>query len=206
MYNMECTYSSKDMPKENFCTLTEVDNPCTQALIRLNIEECLWKCTFTADKEQIHSMRVQDDGVYIGDTKFAISEGNKVIYSVPPLIVYSNSLITLTDPKGEEVKYPALIPFTEQKIVQSMLTSVQQTLVQTRGLINDFWSNIDYTEYINYFSWGLQILIMPLTFLGLILTCRHKKLITKAVKRVSEKKVRRGRAAENDVLLRRLDM
>jgi hypothetical protein len=73
-------------------------------------------------------------------------------------------------------------------------------------MISDFWSNIDYEAYANYFSWALQLITFPLPFIGLILTCRHRKLINKARKKLAKQDARKGRTTQNEMLLQRLDM
>jgi hypothetical protein len=205
LWNLECTDNGVLNEDSPLCTLEEIDTPCTQALGRNDLDSALWVCTFTKDKNPVHISRIQDEGVLITTTEYSIADGTKVIYTQPPIVIYSNQLITLTK-SSEEITFPPRVNFTTQKVIPSLLTAVQQTLVRTRGSISDFWDHIDYTEYANYLSWGLQFLTLPLPLIGLILTCRHRRLINKAKKKIKKKDNRKGRSERNDLLLQRLDM
>jgi len=154
-------------------------------------------------KYPVHIRRIYDEGVLITTTEYGIADGNKVIYTRPPIVIYTNQQITLTK-SSEEIIFPPRVNFTTQKVIPSLLTMVQQTLVQTRGSISDFWENIDYTEYMNYLSWALQLLTLPLPLVGLIITCRHRKLINKAKKKLKKKDTRTNRTERNDLLLQRV--
>jgi hypothetical protein len=169
------------------------------------LESALWQCKFTADVNPVHIQRINDDGILISTTDFGIADGAKIVYATPPIVIYSNQIVTLTK-DSEEIKFPPRITFPTQKVVQSLLSTVQQTLVGTRGMISDFWSNIDYAAYANYFAWALQLITFPLPFIGLILTCRHRKLINKARKKLAKQDARKGRTTQNEMLLQRLDM
>jgi hypothetical protein len=52
----------------------------------------------------------------------------------------------------------------------------------------------------------LQLLTLPLPLVGLIITCRHRKLINKAKKKLKKKDTRTNRTERNDLLLQRVDM
>jgi hypothetical protein len=205
LWNLECKDTDILNEHSPLCTLTAVDTLCTQALVRNDLEAALWQCIFTADKNPVQVQRLMDDGLFISTTNFGVADGNKVIYAIPPIVIYSNKEISLTK-DTEEIKYPPLVKFATQKVVLSLLTTVQQTLVSTRGMISDYWSNINYAEYANYLAWALQLLTFPLPFIGLILTCRHRKLINKARKKLAKQDARKGRTTQNEFLLQRLDM
>ena len=205
LWNLECTDDNILHANSPLCTLTAVDTLCTQALTRNDLESALWQCKFTADVNPVHIQRINDDGILISTTDFGIADGAKIVYATPPIVIYSNQIVTLTK-DSEEIKFPPRITFPTQKIVQSLLSTVQQTLVGTRGMISDFWSNIDYEAYANYFAWALQLITFPLPFIGLILTCRHRKLINKAKKKLAKQDARKGRTTQNEMLLQRLDM
>jgi hypothetical protein len=206
LFKYKCENSEVLNDKAPLCTIEEIDNLCTQAILRNEIDVALWKCHFSRDTSDLYATRLLDEGILVTSNKYAVAEGTKMLYQNPPIVIYTNLLITLTDEKGEEIKFPATIQVRDQKVVQSALTEVQKQLIATRGAINDFWSTIDWTEYANYGSWVLQLLITPLTFLGLIFSCKHKRLIAKAKKTVSVKKARKGRAVNNDMLLQQLEM
>ncbi len=49
-----------------------------------------------------------------------------MIYQNPPIVIYTNALITLTYVKREEIKFPATVQVRDQKVVQSALTEVHK--------------------------------------------------------------------------------
>jgi len=205
LWNLECVDTEVLSEESPLCNLEAIDTPCTQALGRNDLDSALWSCTYTKDKDPVHIRRIYDEGVLITTTEYGIADGNKVIYTRPPIVIYTNQQITLTK-SSEEIIFPPRVNFTTQKVIPSLLTMVQQTLVQTRGSISDFWENINYTEYMNYLSWALQLLTLPLPLVGLIITCRHRKLINKAKKKLKKKDTRTNRTERNDLLLQRVDM
>ena len=156
--------------KAPLCSIDQIDTACSQALLRGEIENCLENCKFTEDKLEIHSQRLLNEGVYIGTTHFAIADGSKVVYSPPPIIIFTNNLLTLTDKEGEEIKYTADILFDEQKVIVSTLSTEQKEKVRTKGYNNDFWANIPWRDYLVYTASGITVVMVPLTLIGWVMS------------------------------------
>jgi hypothetical protein len=112
--------------KAKLCTIEEVDTLCTQAILRNEIETALWKCTFTRDTTDFQATGLLYEGILVTSNKYSIAQGTRMIYQNPPIVIYTNALITLTYVKREEIKFPATVQVRDQKVVQSALTEVHK--------------------------------------------------------------------------------
>lgn len=206
LHSMTCE-SSVDLNQEApLCQISILDTLCSAALIRNDLENILYTCTFTKDDEQTEHCRTLDDGIYVGAQDLSMADGTKVVYSAPPVIIYSNKEVTLTQHDGKEIKYPAVIAFAEQKVVVTSLSLLQISMVKTKGMWADFQEKFDYMEWINYTSWAVQAALLPLTFIGMILACRTRKQMRKTVKIVTKKRQNKANARENARLLETVNL
>lgn len=206
LHSYKCEALDELNTEAPLCEITMLDTTCSNALIRNDLELILYSCTFTYDTQPTEHCRTLDDGIYVGNYELSIADGTKLVYSTPPVLIYSNNLVTLTEKNGKEIKYPAVIVFTEAKVVVTSLSLLQISMIKTRGMWADYRETFDYMTWITYTSWSVQVMFMPLTLIGMILTCRHKKQLRKTVKLMTAKRKKKENSRENTRLLESVNL
>lgn len=154
------------------CTEQEIESLCRHALQHDDVDKILSNCNFTLVTPELIS-HLHDDGILIQGEEIMLLEDGKNIFSKPPLIIYTNlELIVLKDHK--ESKIIANTHTDNPRIIETKLSEDQISSMVSKAWWGDIAREMGWEDYVEYVGLALELILLPLTLLGIVLGLRGK--------------------------------
>jgi hypothetical protein len=172
---------------------------CISALEQQDVDLAIRSCKFEYGSDSI-AVRLQNEGILVQGEFLNVMQGTVALIQKPPLVIYSNSEIKVSN-LIEELIFKPTIPFLEQKVETSKITGLQLAAMKVRAYWHFIWSSIQSSEILNYISIIIEAIFAPLTLVGLCLGCRKRTVSQKENIRVVNRRSRKSNYRENMELL-----
>jgi hypothetical protein len=157
------------------CSIHSLPLLCKKALDGINVKEIINTCNFTIEELVLPYVSLSKGGVLIqGDTQVTID--SKTVKELPPYVVYSPDDVTVIFDNEETILSPTAT-ITELAFVTSLITPEDVALLRKKVFWHDKWMNIEEDDIANYAVTLLNMLCIPLAFLGLHWTLRRRKAL-----------------------------
>jgi len=94
--------------------------------------------------------------------------------------------------KGEELVFPGLTIPSVEGTVTSSLTAIDILAMTTKCYWDTLWINFDYNDYVEWLALALEVILFPLTLIGICLGVKNK-----VARRISDRKLSKARRQQN---------
>ena len=185
--------------KTPICSPSNEYLTCISALEQQDVDLAIRSCKFEYGSDSI-AVRLQNEGILVQGEFLNVMQGTVALIQKPPLVIYSNSEIKVSN-LIEEMVFKPTIQFLEQKVETSKITGLQLAAMKVRAYWHFIWSSIQSSEILNYISIIIEAIFAPLTLVGLCLGCRKRTVSQKENIRVVNRRSRKSNYRENMELL-----
>jgi hypothetical protein len=198
---LECTDIYGDF---NVCMEKPVPEYCKRALDMNEVPTIIKFCNFTKSEPPIGTV-LPNGGILIqGDDEVEILDGTTKIPNRLPIVIYTPNVLTIKLHEEDYIFTPA-IQVESLVIVESILTNQDiENLISTAN-----WRKIiDEIELENYVDLGLiilQIIVIPITIVGLVIALKQRKILKKLnIKGLTRHKGRQNLRENQTFLMKRV--
>ena len=176
-------------PEVPICGKVEDMQTCLRKLERHEFDDVISNCKFEY-REVPTVQRLDTEELLVqGSEDIHVSEGQKVIFQSLPLVIGSESKVTISIENGEEYEYYGSgIKQTGIKI--SKLSKTQINLLLIKATWDETIRGFSIHDYVEYIALLLQLLFAPLTIVAVILACVAKRTHTQRKKATEIEKTR----------------
>ena len=158
------------------CQIHEFPPHCKKALDDNDVRGAISYCEFSKTTLQV-AQSLPEGGVLVQDLAIEalqIAAGGAVITQPPPLIIYSPRDVHVKH-GDEEYVYAPSDSVTEQKILQSMLTTEDFYKLISVVYWREFGRSFQVSDIIRYILVAMQLIILPLTIYGVVMAIKNAK-------------------------------
>ena len=195
---LECSPEEIRKSEVISCREHEIEKECAHAIQHEVIEKMLTHCSFTKVKPEL-AVRLHDNGVLVQGIDVIIRENGKSIFHDTPLVIYTNYdlIISLL---SYEVTIVANTITQNPRIISTILTEEQIESMESKAWWGDIVQELGWEDYLEYVSLMLEVILLPLTLLGIGLSLRmkYRKHGNKRDKNVRKNNYRETRAMMRD--------
>ena len=177
---LDCDVDIHDKQDISICELLPWSPKCEKAVSTMNKADVMSHCNFTRHEKFPPGTITADKGILVQgtDVKTKIRRGTdiRLLSSDSPIIVYSNAEIVIEE-KGESYIHSGSVNVTGDEVILSALDEKDIAALERTYYWQNFWENLDMSDYIDIVLIFVEIALAPLTIMGFIFGYRssHRK-------------------------------
>ena len=174
---LDCNEEALDTQKIPICQTKKLDAACEFALGKNDILSVIKFCNFTRPTENTPGKRLSDGSVLgQGDdirVKLRRDGETKILTSANPCRIYSNAEI-IVDSGQESYSFMGNINFTEDKVIESLLTKEQIDKLVAEYKWRENMKIFTWQQIIDFVLIGLELILLPMSIAALVITFQEK--------------------------------
>jgi len=172
------------------CHELKIDDNCKAGLMANDVMKVLKNCLFRYSNPPF-AIRLGDNGILVQRNGLTVTNGGNAVYQAPPYVLYTKSEVKISL-KGEELVFPGLTIPSVEGTVTSSLTAIDILAMTTKCYWDTLWINFDYNDYVEWLALALEVILFPLTLIGICLGVKNK-----VARRISDRKLSKARRQQN---------
>jgi hypothetical protein len=193
---IECSQEQADHTNVELCKEHAVPKDCAYAIKLADNDKIISHCNFTIYEPKVAN-HLYDNGVLVQGKDVIILENGRVLYYATPVLIYTNYDLLIQQNK-KETRIIANTQTQNPHIVKTSLTQVQIDLMVAKAQWSDLLSALGWDDYLEYVSLLLEIILVPLTLLGIALglkgKCTKRKKVPRTIESARRQNFREARA------------
>jgi hypothetical protein len=182
-------FNTEDLP---MCHSSDLDESCGKALMSNDIEDTIASCPLVKHTPPAYG-QTKDKGYLIQGTDLYLSKMIGDDYSrinfESPAIVFSPVNLKVHTEEAEFILTATMPNTSEYSEIKSLLTKDQVEQLESKESSQRFWESFDFEDHMENMILGMQIVVYPLTFLGIGLGIASRMRLTNVMGSLSNKKL-----------------
>lgn len=196
LLNLECTDEYLDFP---VCEERKIPDLCRKSLDTDDIAGAIAACNFTKGTTKPGTV-LPHGGVLVQGNNLEIKNGDTRLNKNPPFVIYTPETLTIKMENEDYIYLPSIV-IEKLIIVESKLTREHVEMLGARYKWEEFVDGIDYELYIDLALIILQVILAPISIVGLFYSIKQRKIFQKLKARGLEKYKSRENLKNNQLYL-----